>query len=271
MDIATILGIFLALFVLLIAIVFDFETFGVNFERIVFFIHVPSMLVVFGGTAASLLTSYPMVKVLRVPRVIARVFRQSPEELIETLTLVIDVSKIARKNILAIEDALPSIDNIFLRNGLRLVVDRVDRELIIEILHSEMKYLDLRREEEVTILQSAASFAPAYGMAGTLVGLILMLQNLTDPASIGPAMAIAIITTFYGVIAANVFLIPWKNKLAAKKEDDKILREMIRDGILYIEKGERPDFIEQDLMNYLSPELRSLYEEMKFESAKGTA
>ena len=225
MDIATILGIFLALFVLLIAIVFDFETFGVNFERIVFFIHVPSMLVVFGGTAASL----------------------------------------------AIEDALPSIDNIFLRNGLRLVVDRVDRELIIEILHSEMKYLDLRRDEEVTILQSAASFAPAYGMAGTLVGLILMLQNLTDPASIGPAMAIAIITTFYGVIAANVFLIPWKNKLAAKKEDDKILREMIRDGILYIEKGERPDFIEQDLMNYLSPELRSLYEEMKFESAKGTA
>ena len=68
-----------------------------------------------------------------------------------------------------------------------------------------------------------------------------------------------------------MFLIPWKNKLAAKKEDDKILREMIRDGILYIEKGERPDFIEQDLMNYLSPELRSLYEEMKFESAKGTA
>lgn len=269
MDIATILGIFLALFVLLIAIVFDFETFGVNFERIVFFIHVPSMLVVFGGTAASLLTSYPMVKVLRVPRVIARVFRQSPEELIETLTLVIDVSKIARKNILAIEDALPSIDNLFLRNGLRLVVDRVDRELVIDILLSEMRYLELRRDEDIQILKTFASLAPAFGLIGTLIGLILLLQNLTDPASIGPAMAIAIITTMYGMVVANVFFTPWANKLTAQKAQHKVLHEMIRDGVLYIEKGERPDFIEQDLMNYLPLEMKSMYEDMKFESARG--
>ena len=96
-----------------------------------------------------------------------------------------------------------------------------------------------------------------------------MLQNLSDPSAIGPAMAVAIITTFYGVLAANIFFTPWANKLQGKKEDDKVLREMIRDGVLYIEKGERPDFIEQDLMNYLTPELRTMYEEMKFESAKG--
>ena len=119
------------------------------------------------------------------------------------------------------------------------------------------------------MLKLGASLAPAYGMLGTLVGLILMLQNLSDPSAIGPAMAVAIITTFYGVIIANVFFTPFGNKLADKKNDDKILREMIRDGVLYIEKGERPDFIEQDLMNYLTPELRSMYEEMKFESAKG--
>jgi len=271
MDIGTVLGLSLSVLLILMGMVFDFHTFSFVFGKMRFFADVPSVLIVFGGTIGSLLTAYPLAKVLRIPRVVAKTFRQSPEELIETLTLIIDVSKIARKNILAIEDALPSIDNLFLRNGLRLVVDRVDRELIIEILHSEMKYLDIRRDEEVAMLRLSASLAPAYGMAGTLVGLILMLQNLSDPSSIGPAMAVAIITTFYGVLAANILFTPWANKLADKKSDDKILREMIRDGILYIEKGERPDFIEQDLMNYLSPDLRSMYEEMKFESAKGSA
>ena len=268
MDIATVLGMSLAVFLVLMGIVFDFSTMSMNIGALQYFIDFKSVLIVIGGTTASVLTSYPLGKVLRVGKVIAKVFRQVPEELIETLTLVIDVSKIARKNILAIEDALPSIDNLFLRNGLRLVVDRVDRELIIDIMHSEMRYLDMRREEEVVILKTFASLSPAFGMMGTLIGLILMLQNLSDPSSIGPAMALAIITTLYGTFLANVFFTPWSNKLAAKKETDKILREMIRDGVLYIEKGERPDFIEADLMNYLPPELRTMYEEMKFESAK---
>ena len=267
MDIATIFGIALALVLIVMAIAVDFNNLEVNLGILQFFIDFPSVLIVIGGTTASVLTSYPMGRVLRLGKIIAKVFRQPPEELIETLTLIIDVSKIARKNILAIEDALPSIDNLFLRNGLRLVVDRVDRELIIDIMHSEMRYLDLRREEEVAILKTFASMAPAYGMMGTLLGLILMLQNLDDPSTIGPAMAVAILTTFYGTLAANVFFSPWATKLAAQKETDKILREMVRDGVLYIEKGERPDFIEQDLMNYLPPDLRTLYEEMKFESA----
>jgi chemotaxis protein MotA len=271
MDIATILGIFLAFFLVAFAIVFDFKNFTFQLGNLQFFIDFPSVMIVFGGTLASVLVSYPMAKVLRVGRVIARAFRQVPEELIETLTLIIDVSKIARKNILAIEDALPSIDNLFLRNGLRLVVDRVDRELIIGILHSEMRYLELRRDEDIQIIRTFATLAPAYGMMGTLVGLILMLQNLTDPSIIGPAMAVAIITTFYGTMAANILFTPWANKLTAQKGQDKVLREMVRDGILYIEKGERPDFIEQDLMNYLPPELKSMYEEMKFESARGSA
>jgi chemotaxis protein MotA len=258
----------LALVLIFLAIVIDFQNLTLQLGQIQFFIDFPSVLIVVGGTTASVLTSYPLTKVLRVGRVIARVFRQPPEELIETLTLIIDVSKIARKNILAIEDALPSIDNAFLRNGLRLVVDRVDRELIIDIMHSEMRYLALRRDEDIAILKTFASLAPAFGMMGTLVGLILMLQNLSDPSSIGPAMAVAILTTFYGILAANIFFTPWANKLTAQKESDKILREMVRDGVLYIEKGERPDFIEQDLMNYLPPDLRTMYEEMKFESAE---
>ncbi len=269
MDIATILGLCLALSLLFMGIVFDFSTFSLNLGNIQFFIDAPSILIVIGGTFGAVLSSYPIAKVVRVGRVIAKAFRQSPEELIETLTLVIDVSKIARKNILAIEDALPSIDNLFLRNGLRLVVDRVDRELIIDILLSEMRYLELRRDEDIQILRTFASLSPAFGLIGTLIGLILLLQNLTDPAAIGPAMAIAIITTMYGMVMANVFFTPWGNKLTAQKAQHKVLHEMIRDGVLYIEKGERPDFIEQDLMNYLPSEMKSMYEDMKFESARG--
>ena len=271
MDIATVFGIALAVVLILLAIIVDFDNLEFRIDQLQFFINFPSVLIVIGGTTASVLSSYPLARVLRLGKIIAKVFRQPPEELIETLTLIIDVSKIARKNILAIEDALPSIDNLFLRNGLRLVVDRVDRELIIDIMHSEMRYLDMRRDEEVAILKTFASMAPAYGMMGTLVGLVLMLQNLDDPTTIGPAMAVAILTTFYGTFAANVFFAPWATKLAAQKESDKILREMVRDGVLYIEKGERPDFIEQDLMNYLPPDLRTMYEEMKFESAQESA
>jgi chemotaxis protein MotA len=271
MDIATVLGLILATLLVFMGITFNINTFTINFTNIVYFIDPPSIMIVIGGTFASVMASFPLSKVMRLGRVILRAFRQAPEELIETLTLIIDVSKIARKNILAIEDALPSIDNLYLRNGLRLVVDRVDRELIIDILQSEHRYLELRRDEDIAMCKAFSSFAPAFGMIGTLIGLVLLLQNLTDPSTIGPAMAVAIITTFYGSIIANVAFIPWGNKLTAQKSQDKVLREMIRDGVLFIEKGERPEFIEQDLMNYLPPEMKQMYEEMKFESARGEA
>lgn len=269
MDVATLLGIILAGFLFLMAIVVDFSTFTFKFDDLQYFLDSKSILIVIGGSFASVMASFPMSKVMRLGRVISSAFKQSPDELIETLTLVIDVSKIARKNILAIEDALPSIDNAYLRNGLRLVVDRVDRELIIGIMQSENRYQEVRQEEDISMIRAFASLSPAYGMIGTLVGLVLLLQNLSDPSSIGPAMAVAIITTLYGTLMANVMFTPWANKLDAKRVSSKVLREMIRDGVLYIEKGERPDFIEADLMNYLPPDLRTMYEEMKFEASQG--
>jgi len=271
MDIATTLGLVLGAFLVFLGITFNVSTFSFHIGTIQYFIDPPSIMIVVGGTFSAVLASFPLSKVMRLGRVVARAFRQAPEELIETLTLIIDVSKIARKNILAIEDALPSIDNLYLRNGLRLVVDRVDRELIIDIMHSEMRYMEMRRDEDIAMLKAFGSFSPAFGMIGTLIGLIILLQNLSDPSSIGPAMAVAIITTFYGTIMANLMFLPWSNKLNAQKGQDKVLREMIRDGVLYIEKGERPEFIEQDLMNYLPPEMKQLYDEMKFESARTEA
>ena len=251
-----------------LSIVIDFTDFGLKLGNLQFFVDFPALLIVMGGTFGAVLTSYPLAKVVRVGTVVASVFRQKHDELIEVLTLLIDVAKIARKNILAIEDALPSIDNVFMRNGLRLVVDRVERELITDILYSEMKYLEKNRDEEIAILKTFSSLSPAFGMIGTLIGLILLLQNLSDPSAIGPAMSVAIITTLYGSLLANVMFTPWANKLTAQKTQDRVLQEMIRDGVLYIERGERPDFIEQDLVNYLPPNLREVYEGMKFQSAR---
>ena len=267
MDIASVLGLSLAYILVLMGVVLDINTMSLDFTKLKYFFDIPSILIVFGGTAASILSSYPMGKVMRMGKIFGKFLKQQQEELIETLTLIIDVSRIARKNILAIEDALPSIDNTFLRNGLRLVVDRVDRELIMEILHSEMKYTAIRKDEDIAIMGTAGALAPAFGMIGTLIGLILMLQNLDDPSTIGPSMAVAIITTLYGSLLANTVFVPAQSKLNSKKKDEQILSEMVRDGILYIEKGERPDFIEQDLLNYLSPDQKAMYEEMKFESS----
>ncbi len=268
MDIATLAGYGLAYFLFLLAIVFNFSTFSFQFYALAWFIDIPSLMIVLGGTIASTMASYPMDVFSTFAKSIKSSFQAETVPLVETLTLIIDVSKIARKNILAIEDALPSIENLFLRGGLRLVVDRVDRNLIVEMLSHEMKYAEVAAESEIAVIKTMGSLCPAWGMLGTLVGLVILLQNLDDPSKIGPAMAVALITTLYGSLFANTVFAPCANKLSGRKDDQKVLREMIRDGILYIEQGERPDFIEQDLVNYLPTSQKAVYEQLKFDNEK---
>jgi chemotaxis protein MotA len=148
---------------------------------------------------------------------------------------------------------------------LRLVVDRADREAIVNMMAHEVKYTMAGKDNEIAVVGTMASLCPAWGMLGTLVGLVLLLQNLDDPSAIGPAMAVALITTFYGSLFANTIFSPAKTKLELYQGDSKVLMEMIRDGVLYIEGGQRPDFIENDLMNYLPPAQKTMYEALKFE------
>lgn len=268
MDLATVIGVVLSYVLMFIAISFDFSTFTPQLYALAWFIDLPSLFVVLGGTIASTLASYPMEMFKTMGGSFKKVFKQQNVPLVETLTLIVDVSKIARKNILAIEDALPSIESLFLRGGLRLVVDRVDRNLIVEMLAHELKHSDEGRQGEIAVIKTMASLSPAWGMLGTLIGLVILLQNLDDPAAIGPAMAIALITTLYGSILANTLFAPVANKLGVIAADEKVLMEMIRDGILYIEQGERPDFIEQDLVNYLHSDQKAMYEQLKFDNEK---
>ena len=265
MEQGTLVGTILAWFFLLFAMMFDMTTFQVNVGNAMYFWDTASILIVFGGTIASTFISHPLNDAKNFLGIIGKSWKANPVQLVETLTLIVDVSKIARKNILAIEDALPSIENLFLRGGLRLVVDRADREAIVEMMAHEVKYTMAGKDNEIAVVGTMASLCPAWGMLGTLVGLVLLLQNLDDPSMIGPAMAVALITTFYGSLFANVIFSPAKKKLELFASDEKVLMEMIRDGVLYIEGGQRPDFIENDLMNYLPPVQKSMYEALKFE------
>ena len=265
MEQGTLVGTILAWFMLLFAMMFDTSTFEVNIGNAIYFVDSASLMIVFGGTIASTFISHPMEDAKKFLGIIGKSWKPNSVQLVETLTLIVDVSKIARKNILAIEDALPSIDNLFLRGGLRLVVDRADREAIVNMMAHEVKYTMAGKNNEIAVVGTMASLCPAWGMLGTLVGLVLLLQNLDDPSAIGPAMAVALITTFYGSLFANTIFSPAKKKLEQYAGEEKVLMEMIRDGVLYIEGGQRPDFIENDLMNYLPPVQKTMYEALKFE------
>ncbi len=265
MEQGTLIGTILAWFMLLFAMTFDFATLSVNAGNVIYFLDTPSLMIVFGGTIASTFISHPMGDAKGFLGYIGKSWKPNSVQLVETLTLIVDVSKIARKNILAIEDALPSVENLFLRGGLRLVVDRADREAIVNMMAHEVKYTMSGKDNEIAVVGTMASLCPAWGMLGTLVGLVLLLQNLDDPSAIGPAMAVALITTFYGSLFANTIFAPAKKKLELYKGEEKVLMEMIRDGVLYIEGGQRPDFIENDLMNYLPPVQKTMYEALKFE------
>jgi len=265
MEQGTLIGTILAWFMLLFAMMFNFSTLSLNIGNGVYFWDTPSLMIVFGGTVASTFISHPMGDAKGFLGYIGKSWKPNSVQLVETLTLIIDVSKIARKNILAIEDALPSIENLFLRGGLRLVVDRSDREAIVNMMAHEVKYTMAGKDNEIAVVGTMGSLCPAWGMLGTLVGLVLLLQNLDDPSAIGPAMAVALITTFYGSLFANTIFSPAKKKLEGYAGEEKVLMEMIRDGVLYIEGGQRPDFIENDLMNYLPPVQKTMYEALKFE------
>jgi chemotaxis protein MotA len=265
MEQGTLIGTILAWFMLLFAMMFNFSTLSLNIGNGVYFWDTPSLMIVFGGTVASTFISHPMGDAKGFLGYIGKSWKPNSVQLVETLTLIVDVSKIARKNILAIEDALPSIENLFLRGGLRLVVDRADREAIVNMMAHEVKYTMAGKDNEIAVVGTMASLCPAWGMLGTLVGLVILLQNLDDPSMIGPAMALALITTLYGSLFANVIFSPAKKKLESYKAEEKVLMEMIRDGVLYIEGGQRPDFIENDLMNYLPPVQKTMYEALKFE------
>ena len=247
MDIATVIGIVLALGLILGSIIM-----GTGLGA---FIDIPSIMIVVGGSIAALLISFPLGSVIGAIKVFLKSMlgkTPPPEVIIEE---IVELAVTARKDsILALEKA--EIEDPFLAKGIRLVVDGTAPDLVKAIMSTEIKYMKNRHLEGAKIFGTLSAMAPAMGMIGTLIGLVQMLQNLSDPSAIGPSMAVALLTTFYGAVIANIFGSPIKTKLEGKSVEESLIKEIIMQGVVSIMEGDNPMIVRNKLEAFLSPAMR---------------
>jgi chemotaxis protein MotA len=249
MDIATIIGLVASFGLIVGAILVG--------GSLTSFIDAPSMLVVVGGTLGVALISFPLGRVLGAVKVAVNVFRFELPDIAEQNGKLLEFADMARKEgILALEGQLGSIDDEFLKKGVQLLVDGVDPETVKSILYDEINGIDLRHREGAKIFETLGSSAPALGLVGTLIGLVQMLQSMDDPSTIGPAMAVALLTTFYGALLANVVFNPIAGKLKLRHEEEMLSKTLVVKGVLGIANGENPRILEQQLQAELSPAIR---------------
>jgi chemotaxis protein MotA len=217
------------------------------------FVNIPSMMIVAGGTIAATLVAYPLKEFLMVIGLFLKVFVfriPAPGSLI---TELVEISNKARKGgILSIEGDITNIKDPFLARALRMTVDGIQTPVISKILKKEITLMQKQHKVGWEIMGSMGSYAPAFGMVGTLIGLVQMLATLDDPSTIGPKMAVAMITTFYGSIAANLIFIPMSAKLKRRSEEETLNMTLLFEGVVSIRDGEHPRILEDKLNVYLS-------------------
>lgn len=246
MDIATIIGIFGALGLIVWAILMG--------GSLILFVNVPSMIMVFGGTVMAILTNYPLTRVIGMIGIIKKTVlteANAPEEVIQRIVKYAEQAR--KEGMLALEEHSENEENDFLRKGLRLAVDGTDPSLLQRILETDIEQQQKRHLEGKKILDAGGVYAPAFGMIGTLVGLVNMLANMEDPSSIGTGMAVALLTTFYGAVMANAFFIPMAGKLQTRSGEEILVREMIIEGVMGIQSGDSPRIVEEKLKSFLTP------------------
>lgn len=249
MDIASLVGIVVCFVLVIFGILF-----GNDIQTLLNFVDVPSMLITFGGAFCATLASKTMPEFLKGIKSIALVFKVPKFDLPEIIRKIIELSNIARKEgLLALEEASAELDDAFLRKGVLLIVDGTDPELVRGILETEMSSIDDRHKKNIGFWTDLGGFGPAWGMIGTLIGLVNMLQQMDDPSSIGPSMAVALITTLYGSLLANWICTPVANKLRVNNDTEMAIKEVMIEGLLSIQAGENPRVIEEKLKSFLSP------------------
>jgi chemotaxis protein MotA len=259
-DIATLVGIVLAFGLIVWAI-----SLGGSLTQ---FADAPSMAIVLGGTIAAILANFPMAKVIGLIKVLKKtVMFAAPEPDAVIAKMVSYAERARREGMLALEEDSETEEDEFLRKGLRLAVDGTDPQLLEKILATDIAQIGARHKEGKKILEAGGAFAPAFGMIGTLVGLVNMLASLEDPTSIGAGMATALITTFYGAVLANAFFLPLAGKLEGRSEEEMLVKEMVIDGIMAIQSGDSPRIVEEKLRSFLSPSLRRKMDASKEQQA----
>lgn len=216
-----------------------------------------AFLIVIGGTAGALFVSFPLDELKSLPVLIRATFFKNSLDVGELVSkLVKFAEKARREGLLALEAEVASAGDPFLQKGIQLVADGLDQETIKDMLETELDFVASRHAACASILDAAGGFAPTMGVLGTVMGLVTVLGNLSDPQSLGPAIAVAFLATLYGVGSANVIFLPMGQKLKRKSEEEMLMREVMIAGIISIQAGDNPQIVEEKLKAYLSPAIR---------------
>lgn len=254
MDIASIIGLVLAFGLM----IYGMGNGNMGMAALPIFVDWPSVFITFGGALGATLAANTVQSFLEGLKSIKLIFKLPALDPGETIKTIIELSNVARKEgLLALEESGNSIEDEFMKKGIMLIVDGTDPELVRNILETEMVNIDSRHQKNVAFWKALGSSGPAWGMIGTLIGLVLMLQKLEDVSAIGPNMATALITTFYGSVLANWLCSPVATKLAAFNDGEIQMKEVMIEGLLSIQAGENPRVIEEKLKSFLAPSARA--------------
>ena len=258
MDLATLIGLVLCLGLMILGIVSGDEGFGALKN----FIDGQSALITLGGAFGSTLISNKLSDFLNGLKSFTLAIKLKKQDQTEVIKKIIELSNVARKEgLLALEDAAAELDDPFIKKGILLIVDGTEPDLVRAILETELSCIEQRHKKVISVWETLAAMGPAWGMIGTLIGLINMLKNLEDVTTVGPNMSIALITTLYGSMLANWIAIPVAGKLKANNAEEVTLKEVVVEGLLSIQAGENPRVIEEKLKSFLAPSDRLKYSE----------
>ncbi len=252
MDIATPAGILIGALLLIVSIIL-----GGGISGIIGFVNIPSIMIVIGGTICATLVRYPLQVVtglvaLSMKTIFVKLSSHQAE-----MQRLIEYAKLARREgLLALESKVVDIKDSFLSKSIQLLVDGTDADGLRTILEKEIDNVRGRHSKGKGVLESMGIVAPAFGMMGTLIGLVLMLRELDDPSKIGVGMATALLTTLYGVIVANLIFLPMSGKLDVRAKEEALVKELIVEGVVAIQSGDNPSIVEEKLKGFLSPSQR---------------
>jgi chemotaxis protein MotA len=251
MQIGALIGFFGVFVMLFLGCVWGLE--GSWFEAILAYYNLPSIFVTIGGTACVFLLSYSPAEYRALPRLFMMAFRKDSFDPMSIIPTLVSLSEKARREgLLALEDNLEEIEDDFLKRSLQLVIDGTDPELVKEIMRIRISKIEDRHNDGIGLFNMLEIRAPAFGLIGTILGLVQLLKNLEDPTTLGPALAVALITTFYGVIIANAVCGPMQTKLALMNGNEMLIRNMMVDGVLAIQSGDNPRIVEEKLLAFMA-------------------
>ncbi|MDH5464451.1 MAG: motility protein A [Thiovulaceae bacterium] len=249
MDIATVIG-----FVLVIGLLAGAMAMGVGVGA---YIDVPSFLIVFGGTFGALMIGFKLEQVKSTVKYFMIAIKPPQEDLSALIDKLVDYASNARREgILSLETAVNNEENAFLKSGLQMAVDGHEPDTIRELLEIEMDQTSTRHKGNAAVFDQISAYAGAMGMIGTLIGLVAMLLNMSDPSAIGPSMAVALLTTMYGAILGNTVGGPIANILTIRNDEEALVKELIIEGIMSIQAGDNPRTLEDKLNSFLAPTAR---------------